>query len=361
MSKPILISISPNAQADDVWLALRTLINPLTWKTGVYNQKLINQLKQYFKLPNCYLFNAARSALFIGLKSLNLKPKDQVLYQKFTCSVVPQAILKAKAKPIPVNHTSTYNLDVKDLQNKITPQSKALIIQHTFGNPDDLGKIKDICKKHQLTLIEDCAHALGTTYQKKPVGSFGDMTVLSFGRDKVISSVFGGALLSKKKIPPTHLSNPSNFWVSKQLLHPIIMSLAVPTYFSLGKFIIGAFRALKLITLPLNNLPIQSMPNGLARLALHQWSKLDQFNQHRKKLAKIYCDAFNSPFNPDGIYLRFPLKVNNPKALISYAKKHQVFLGNWYDHKIVNLPTHIRMTTEDAKRIVKIVKTYANH
>jgi len=360
MSKPILISISPNAQADDVWLALKTLVNPLTWKTGSYKQKLIKELKQYFKLPHCYLFNAGRSALLIGLKSLSLKPQDEILHQRFTCAVVPQAILKTKAKPIPVNHTSTFNLDIKDLQRKITPHSKALVIQHTFGNPDDLTKIKKICKKHQLILIEDCAHGLGTTFQNKPVGSFGDMTILSFGRDKIISSVFGGALLSKKKIKIPKTTYPSNFWIFKQLIHPIFLSLAVPTYFYFGKYLIFILKKLNLIVLPLDNIPIHSFPNALAKLTLNQWHKLNHLNLHRRQIAKIYSQAFKIPFNKNSIYLRFPLKVKNPTDLIKYAKKNQILLGNWYNSEVLNLPTHIRVTQADANRVIKIVKAYVN-
>ncbi|MCG2691908.1 aminotransferase class I/II-fold pyridoxal phosphate-dependent enzyme, partial [Microgenomates group bacterium] len=193
MSKPILIGLSPNTDKTDVWLALKLLLQPWRWQKGKALAELETILKKYFNLPHCYLVNAGRSALYLGLKSLNLHSGDEVLYQGFTCAVVPQAIIKAGAKPVSVNCLN-FNLDVHDLLKKISSRSKALIIQHTFGNPDDLKAIIKICGQHQLVLIEDCAHALGAKYQGKPIGSFGDMTVLSFGRDKVISSVFGGAL-----------------------------------------------------------------------------------------------------------------------------------------------------------------------
>ena len=361
MSKPILIGLSPNTDKTDVWLALKLLLQPWRWQKGKALAELETILKKYFNLSHCYLVNAGRSALYLGLKSLNLHSGDEVLYQGFTCPVVPQAIIKADAKPIAVeHHRNDFNLSVQDLARKITARSRVVIIQHTFGQADDFEAIVKICGQHKLVLIEDCAHVLGAKYQGKPIGSFGDMTVLTFGRDKVISSVFGGALLSRKPLTLPGLTYPDKFWIAKQLLHPLIFSLAVPIYFSFGKFIIYLFRKLNLITLPLADLPVKLLPNALAELVLHQWSKLDRLNRHRQALAKAYAVAFKQPFNPRSIYLRYPLKVADPVGLIRYAKTKHIWLGDWYDKKIINLPTHIRMNLKDAAKVISIVKTYVN-
>lgn len=359
MSKPILIGLSPNTDKTDVWLALKLLFQPMKWQKGKALAELEAILKKYFNLPHCYLVNAGRSALYLGLKSLNLNSGDEVLHQGFTCPVVPQAIIKAGAKPVAVeHHRNDFNLSVQDLARKITSRSRAVIIQHTFGQADDLEAIVKICGQHKLVLIEDCAHVLGAKYQGKPIGSFGDMTVLSFGRDKVISSVFGGALLSRKPLTMTDLSYPNKSWIAKQLLHPLIFSLAVPTYFYLGKLIIHLARKINLITLPLADLPVKLLPNALAQLVLHQWQKLGYLNRHRQKIAKVYAQAFHQPFNPEAIYLRYPLAVKDPVGLIKFAKTRHIWLGDWYDKKIVNLPTHIRMNFKDAARVIKIVKAY---
>lgn len=360
MSKPILIGLSPNTNRTDVGLAVKLLFQPQLWQKGDALSNLKKYLSGYFKMPHCYLLNSARSALYLGLKSLNLKSTDEVLYQGFTCAIVPQVIIKSRVRPVPVNHLeNSFNIDVDDLINKITPRSKAVIIQHTFGSPDNLTRIQKLCRQHRLVLIEDCAHAFGATYQGKPVGSFGDLTVLSFGRDKVISSVFGGALLSRLSLTLPALTYPDKHWIVKQLLHPLIFSVAVPTYFSIGKLIIYFFRKLNLITLPLADLPVKLLPNALAQLAWHQVQKLDLLNRHRRQIAKLYSIAFKKKFNPQSVYLRFPLKVADPIGLIRYAKTQHVFLGDWYDKKIVNLPTHSKLNLTDAQRIVKLVKNYA--
>ena len=244
MLKPILIGISPNAQATDVWLALKLLLQPWLWRTGQFTGRLTVKIKAYFNFPYVYLVNSARTALFLGLKSLNLS-QAEVLYPSFTCQVVPQAILKAGLKPV--------SYKANQIEAKITPKTKVLIIQHLFGIPDDMVLITSLCKKYQLILIEDLAHSLGATFKSKKLGSFGEITVLSFGRDKIISSVFGGALLSRKPIKLS-LPLPVNYWIFKQLLHPLIFSVAVPTYYWFGKYLIHLCRKLDLITLPLTQL-----------------------------------------------------------------------------------------------------------
>lgn len=406
MAKPLLISISPNTDKTDVLLSLKLLCQPWQWQKGDQLQQLKQQLKQYFNVSHCWLLNAGRSALYLALKSLNLKSTDQVLCQAFTCVAVPNAIGWAGAKPVFIDTLENgFNLDVKDLKRKITQKSKALIIQHTFGQPDDLKAIKKICRKYQLILIEDCAHSLGADYQAKPIGTFGDITVLSFGRDKVISSVFGGALLTHnqalaKKINPLakDLKPPSFFWTFKQLLHPLIMAIVIPFYFtfSLGKALLFLYQKSGLLTLPVSSqekqaqmsLKPQLLPNALTALALHQLKKLAKINQKRKQIAQQYQKVLKLPPAPEGsIYLRFPILVDQPEKLISLAKKQKILLGDWYrpviapkgvdlktvgyrpgtcphaqavSQQVVNLPTHPKMAARDAHRVIKIVKDYVN-
>ncbi|MDP4031093.1 MAG: DegT/DnrJ/EryC1/StrS family aminotransferase [Candidatus Beckwithbacteria bacterium] len=349
MLKPILIGISPNIQADDVWLALKLLFKPHIWQSGPGLAKLTRAIKQYFPGYYCYLVNAGRTALYLALKSLELKPGDEVIHLDFTCDVVPEAVVKAGGIPVPV----------KDLTRpKITPRTKALIAQHTFGVPDDLTKLQAICRQYRLVLIEDCAHSLGASYQGKPVGSFGDLAVLSFGRDKVISSVFGGALLSRKALVLPQLAYPGKGWIVKQLFHPLLMSVAVPTYFYGGKLLIWLARSLGLITLPLKALPAALMPNALAQLALNQWGKLNQLNRHRQTLARYYAQSLKLSFDQQGIYLRYPVSVGQPKAVIAAGKLKHLLLGNWYENKLVNLPTHIKINLADARRVTEFIKKY---
>jgi len=412
MANPNLISISPNTDSSDVKLALKLLFQPRLWQQGKAVNQLKNKFKKYFHTNNCFLLNSARTSLYLALKSLKLKPTDEILCQAFTCVAVPNSIIWAKAKPVFVDIIKNgFNVDINDLAKKITNKSRAVIIQHTFGNPDNISAIKKLCQQHDLVLIEDCAHSLGAEYNSKKVGTFGDLTVLSFGRDKVISSVFGGALIvnNKKFIKSikqltVNLKYPSLFWIFQQLLHPIIFSLIIPIYFSwqinkftLGKFFLFFFQKLNLISQPVsqsekNNqmtlLP-QKLPNALAGLAVYQFSKLKNINQARKKIASQYQKDLNLPsISQNSIFLRFPLLVNQPEKLIKLAKKQHILLGDWYrppiapqgvnlrkihyqpdicpnaqavSQKIINLPTHPKMNFNDIKRITKFIKQNTNY
>ena len=399
MAKPILISISPNTDSKDLVTAVKTIVRPNTWQQGTQLNLLSKQLTELLKSQHVWLFNSARNALELGLKSLDLNKTDEVLCQAFTCVAIPNAINWAGAKSVFVDtRKNGFNLSLKDLKTKITKNSKVLIIQHTFGHPDKLKAIKKICQKHNLILIEDCAHTLGVKLDQKPIGSFGDLTILSFGRDKAISSVFGGALLTNSRPLANKINKhysklkyPSRFWIFKQLLHPIIMTMIKPIYFSIGKYLIFLYQKSGLLSWPVSkheknnqrSLKIKKLPNALATLALTQLDKLTSINQTRLQITSHYQTKFKVPNLKYYPLLRFPLLVNNPEKLISIAKDNQILLGDWYrpiiapqgvnlkrigyrqdscpqaeavSRQVINLPTYISL--KQANRIINLVSNY---
>ena len=191
------------------------------------------------KVGGILSFSCGRSALYALLKNLKLNNTDEVLLQAYTCVAVPAPILWANGKPIYVDiDPNTLNMCPQDLEKKITKNSKILIIQHTFGNPADINTLLKIAKKYKLFVIEDCAHTIGGMYQNKPLGSFGDASIFSFGRDKALSSIFGGLLTLKdpkllKKITTfrdTNYQKAPLSWIAQQLIHPLIFSIAKPLY-----------------------------------------------------------------------------------------------------------------------------------
>src|SRR3989338_8979932 len=196
----IHISLSPNLQNDDVITAVRRIFLFWEWKKKKYIKELKREFCRYFGVKKTYLFNSGRSALFIFLKSLNLKADDEIILQSFTCNAVVNPILWAGAKPIYTDIDETFNINTKELEKHINKNTKAIVVQNTFGIPAQIDKILSIAKEHSLLVIEDCAHSLGATYKEKKVGTFGDVAFFSFGRDKVISSVYGGALIINNKI-----------------------------------------------------------------------------------------------------------------------------------------------------------------
>lgn len=390
--KPISISLSPNVQKDDVALALKLLFQPWKWKRGAAVSQFEKEFADYLGVKHAISFNSGRSALYAILKALDLPKGSGVTLQAFTCNAVPNPVLWAGLNPIYV-----------DVDNDFNAAGKVDIVQHTFGLPNE--------KFLNENVIEDCAHALGAQVNGKKVGTIGKAGFFSFSRDKVISCVYGGmAVTNDEKIAEalrqaqSKIGFPSQFWIKQQILHPIVMHFFVlPLYnfFNLGKILLVVSQWLHLLSkavswkekrgLRPDYFP-KALPNALAILALNQFKKLETFNRHRREIADFYYKElantkFVLPKKEGNIFLRFA--IQHPKALeILWEAWHKesMLLGDWYrqvidpfDTKLeemrytpgqcpnaewlakrtLNLPTHINISMEDAKRIVEFLKRYA--
>jgi len=385
------------------------LITPKAAPLAALN--LENAFKKYLSARYAFSFNSGRSALYTIMKALDIKEGDEVFLQAFTCNAVPNPVLWAGGMPGYIDIDESLNIDPEDLEKKISLRlhqgrlPKAVIVQHTLGVPARIDKILEIARRHNLIVIEDCAHALGAKYKGNLVGTFGDIAFFSFGRDKVISSVWGGMITTNSENLANKigeickdLPKPSRSWTLKQLLHPLLFSVIIPTYYIFGKYLLAFLRIVRGVGLAVSQkermgeqptmFPAR-MPDALAKLALHQFKKLEKYNAHRKKIAEFYrTNLTPMGSDPDGlrkgaIYLRFNIIHPNAKKIIEKAKKQHILLGDWYKNvidpigtdfekmhytpgscpnaeqaarEIINLPTHINISNENAKRIIQYLR-----
>ncbi len=292
--------------------------------------KLEDFFKDLLQVDDVFSFNAARSALFILFKALDVNG-EEVLIQGYTHIAVPNSIIWAGGVPVFVDiDPKTYNMDLKDLSKKITPRSKVILVQHTFGLPINMEEVLKIAKKNSLLVIEDCAHALGSKYKGKPVGTFGDASIFSFGVAKVIDAASGGILVVNNKKLATKirklqnkLSVPPASWTRGQLIFLISNYLLKPKSIRVYLWL----RSLKFIPRMVTVQERQGqqpavypalMPNSLAKLILRQMPKLDRFNSCREQAANLYREllsgsAVKLPAKfPGRVYLKF--SVQTPKA-----------------------------------------------
>ena len=158
-----------------------------------------NQFKEYFGSPYSLAVSSGTAALRVALAALNIGEGDEVITQSFTFVATVEAIIESRAKPICVNIDKTLNLDPLDLENHITPKTKAVIAVHMLGVPSRLDEIKKICNKYNLFLIEDTAWGCGGSLNNKPLGTWGDIGTFSFDFAKTITTGEGGMLLIKDK------------------------------------------------------------------------------------------------------------------------------------------------------------------
>ncbi|MDD5659992.1 MAG: DegT/DnrJ/EryC1/StrS family aminotransferase [Actinomycetota bacterium] len=124
---------------------------------------------------------SATEALFLALKAIGIKDKDEVITVANTAVPTVSAIDFAGATPVFVDiKKDTYNIDPESIKNRITSKTKVLMPVHLYGNPCDMGKIMQIAHDCNLKVIEDCAQAHGAEYKGKKVGTFGDFGAFSF-------------------------------------------------------------------------------------------------------------------------------------------------------------------------------------
>ncbi len=410
LAKPIFTSLSPNTERDDILLSLKLIFQPWKWKKGNGIEEIEKAFKNYLGVSSIFSFNSGRSSLLAILSSLGIGKGDEVLLQGFTCNAAVNPILKLGAKPVFVDIDDTLNIDPVILKKKLTSYSKAVIVQHSFGWPAKMKEILEITKENNLFLIEDCAHSLGTKWEGRLCGTLGDAAFFSLGRDKVISSVFGGlAVVNNEKLADKiqafqeKTGYPSNFWIFQQLLHPFLTNyIVIPIYAlsaTLGKFLLGALHVFSILSKAVyrkekrgefvKQFP-KKLPNALAILGLNQFRKLERFNKHRREVADMYSQEldrnnFILPLDKEKsivepVFMRYPvLSTKDTDYILGEARKRKVFLNDGWRKSpivppdtdlekmgyqsgscpraekvartIINLPTHIHICKKDVQKI----------
>ncbi len=137
------------------------------------------------------------AAIDATIEALGIGPGDEVIMPTFTIISCIAQILRNGGKPVLVDSNPlTWNMDVTQIEAKITPRTKAIMIVHTYGLPVDVDPVLDIAKRYGLKVIEDAAEMHGQTYKGKPCGSFGDISIFSFYSNKHITTGEGGMILT---------------------------------------------------------------------------------------------------------------------------------------------------------------------
>ncbi len=176
------------------------------WLTaGRFNKNFEAKLAKFIGIKQLITVNSGSSANLIAFSALTssklkeraIKPLDEVITVAAGFPTTINPIVQFGAIPVFVDvKIPTYNIDETLIEEAITPKTKAIMIAHTLGNPFNLKAIKSICEKNNLWLIEDSCDALGSTYEGKMVGTFGDIATLSFYPAHHITMGEGGAVFT---------------------------------------------------------------------------------------------------------------------------------------------------------------------
>lgn len=164
-------------------------------------------------------------AIHLALEALGLGGGDEVIVPTFTYIASVNTILQTGATPVFVDSlATTWQVDPEDVERKITPRTKAVMVVHLYGQPCDMDAIMALCAKHNLLLIEDCAESFGSFYKGRHTGTFGDIATFSFFGNKTITTGEGGMVVARDRHVIDKASHLKNQGVSstREYWHDVV-------------------------------------------------------------------------------------------------------------------------------------------
>ena len=234
------------------------------------------QFRKYIGSRNAVSMNSCTACLHLALKAVGLKEGDEVIVPAITFTATAEIITYFNAKPVLVDvDKETCNIDINEIEKKITKRTKAIIPVHYGGQPCDMDEILHIAGKYNLFIIEDAAHAIPASYKKKKIGTLGDMTCFSFYATKPLTTGEGGMVTTE-----------NDAWADKLKilrLHGISRD-AWKRYTNEGSWYYEVVDAgFKYNTTDLH-----------AALGLAQLRKVDWMCEQRTEISKKYSEVFQS-------------------------------------------------------------------
>ena len=203
------------------------------------------------------------AALDVAVEALRIGSGDEVIIPAFTIISCIGQVIRSGATPVLVDcDPLTWNMDINKVEEKITENTKAIMVVHIFGLPVDIEPLLEIAKNNNIKIIEDAAQMLGQTYNEKPCGSFGDISTFSFYPNKLITTGEGGMLVTNDEQLADDCRSLRNlcFQPKKRFVHE-----------RLG----WNYR----------------MTNLQAALGLAQLERLDEFVQRKRRMGKKYTQG----------------------------------------------------------------------
>ena len=259
---------------DDIEAVVATLKSDLI-TCGPKVEELEKKLCEVTEAKYAVVVSNGTAALHLAAMAAGIGEGDEVIVSSLTFAASSNCVLYCGGTPVFADiDPYTYNIDVESIKKLITPKTKAIVAVDFTGQAVKLNEIREICKEHNLILIEDAAHSLGTYYDGKAVGSIADMTTFSFHPVKTITGGEGGAITT----------NDEALYKKLRLLrsHGITKSADEMVYPT------DAIWYQEQLMLGYN----YRMTDFQAALLISQLKKLPAFSMRRKEIVERYDDAF---------------------------------------------------------------------
>lgn len=182
---------------DEIKKAVDSSINGTMFILGPHVKKFEEESARYLGCKYAVGVASGTDALHLALKAIGIKDGDEVITTPFTFIATAEAVVYCGAKPIFVDvDKETFNIDVNQIESKITDKTKAILPVHLFGNPSNMDEIINIAKRYNLKVVEDCAQSFGATYKGVHTGNIGDVGCFSFFPSKNLGCYGDGGLVT---------------------------------------------------------------------------------------------------------------------------------------------------------------------
>jgi dTDP-4-amino-4,6-dideoxygalactose transaminase len=305
------------------------------------------------------------AAIHMALKAAGIGKGDIVFCQDLTFSATVNPIIYQNATPVFIDSDyKTWNMDPNSLETAFEkyPNVKAVIVVHLYGLSADLDPIIDLCKKHNVSLIEDAAESLGTKYKDKDTGTFGDYGIYSFNGNKIITTSGGGMLvsdneekISKVRFWSTQSRDKARHYQHSELgynyrMSNIVAGIGRGQLKVLDKRVDKKKYIFKKYKRELSHL------DGIKFMPINEWNEPNYWLSCITLSGKVRPIEIMEALEKDNIETR---PIWKPMHMQPYFEKYD-YIGEGVSEKIfgsgVCLPSDTKMTDEDIKRACNIIK-----
>lgn len=338
--------------------------------------ELENEIKKFLETDyDVACVNTGTSAIHLALDAIGIKSGDEVILPSFTFVATAQAVTACGGIPVFVDINNELTINPSDIESKITDKTKAILVVHYNGQPVDLDPILEIAKKNNLRVVEDAAHAFGSYYKNKKIGSFGDIVCFSFDSIKIMTCGEGGALISgdtivmdlvrKKRLLGMQRSSMTDInWKNRSMGYDVVTS-GHRYHMSNINASIGLAQIKKVKGfIEFRRLLVKRYRDLLAQSKLITFYDLDYFtNANFMMIVKVNYDLRDD--------LKKYLLSHDIESSISYIPIHKFSFYSRYQldelkitdrvySEILSLPLHTKMSFKDVEYIVDIIKEFEN-
>lgn len=348
--------------------------------TGPKVKRFEEEFRSYVGSPFAVALSSATAGLHLTLLALKIQEGDEIITTPMTFASTVSMIILAGATPVLADiEPGTLNIDVNEVRKKITPRTKAVIPVHFAGQACDMDPLFSLAREHNLTVIEDAAHAAGTEYKGKRIGSLDSISIFSFHPNKNITTGEGGMVCTRDEDLAEEVSLLKFHGMSREAWKRFSAS-GTPNY----DIMLPGYKY--------NMMDIQ------AAIGIHQLPRLDGFIDKRRTIAEFYNREFAdvvelalpayAPYEQRHAWHLYTPLVRVEQLTIdrdrfmAELKKHNIGSGlhykaihhhAWYrenlpiadadlpnasyaSERILSLPLFPKMTEEDAADVVAAVK-----